>query len=281
MGHGFRTIGRHCVAAALAGVLLLGDLGAVVAASPPTYGVPAVGARAAGPSFHVVKPGDTLRSIATLRGVRLRDLAAWNGIGSPYRVYVDGVLRLTAPAVALPRFATRVEVITATEPPSACPVRYGDLRRIWVSYIDFNGTYRDGAIIMNKRHTARTQAVFRALYHRRFRIQAMVPLAVNMRGWADWDLVTSGYACRKVGGSRTWSQHAYGNAIDINPGQNPMIRNGVIEPIAGGAYVKRGPYRRGMVHAGGAVTAFTANGFPWGGRWHSLKDYMHFSTTNR
>jgi hypothetical protein len=25
----------------------------------------------------------------------------------------------------------------------------------------------------------------------------------------------------------------------------------------------------------------TANGFQWGGRWSSRKDYMHFSSTNR
>jgi hypothetical protein len=276
---GFRRIRLRAGAAVLIGALLLsGGVG-----SSPVHAVPAGAAgvaRAAGPSFHVVRPGDTLRGIATLRGVRLTDLAAWNGIVSPYRVHVDGVLRLWAPAAALPGFATRVEVITAGGQPRACPVRYADLRRIWVSYIDFNGTHRDGAIIMHRRHVAKTQAAFRSLYQRRFRIQAMVPLDVNMRGWADWDLVTSGYACRKVGGSTKWSQHAYGNAIDLNPGQNPMIRDGVVEPVAGAGYVRRAPYRRGMVHAGAAVTAFTANGFPWGGRWNSLKDYMHFSTTN-
>jgi hypothetical protein len=194
---------------------------------------------------------------------------------------VDGVLRLWPPVTSLRGFATRIEVITASGQPKACPVRYADLRRIWVSYIDFNGTHREGAIVMHKRHATRTQAAFRSLYQRRFRIQAMVPLNVNMRGWADWDLVTSGYACRKVGGTSTWSQHAYGNAVDLNPGQNPMIRDGVVDPVAGAGYVRRSPYRRGMVHAAGAVTAFTAKGFPWGGRWRSLKDYMHFSTTDR
>jgi hypothetical protein len=36
-----------------------------------------------------------------------------------------------------------------------------------------------------------------------------------------------------------------------------------------------------MIHPDGAARAFTANGFYWGGRWSSLKDYMHFSSTNR
>ena len=36
-----------------------------------------------------------------------------------------------------------------------------------------------------------------------------------------------------------------------------------------------------MMHAAGAVRAFTGNGFHWGGRWNTLKDYMHFSTTNK
>ena len=34
---------------------------------------------------------------------------------------------------------------------------------------------------------------------------------------------TSGYNCRRVAGSASWSEHAYGAAIDINPVQNPYV----------------------------------------------------------
>jgi D-alanyl-D-alanine carboxypeptidase len=37
-----------------------------------------------------------------------------------------------------------------------------------------------------------------------------------------------------------------------------------------------------MVHPGDVVvTSFKAIGWGWGGDWHTLKDYMHFSLTGR
>jgi hypothetical protein len=93
--------------------------------------------------------------------------------------------------------------------------------------------------------------------------------------------VTAGYNCRPVAGTDVWSQHAYGLAIDLNPVQNPMLRGTSVTPAGSGAYLDRSRYLIGMVHAEGAAQAFIRNGYFWGGQWHSLKDYMHFSPTNR
>ena len=46
---------------------------------------------------------------------------------------------------------------------------------------------------------------------------------------------TSGFNCRRVAGQSSWSAHAYGEAIDLNPVQNPYVRPGSITPPAGGA----------------------------------------------
>jgi LysM repeat protein len=245
---------------------------------------PAVAQGAAAYPYHVVRPGQTLREIAAGHGLRHQDLAAWNGLRS-YAVYPDSVLRLDRPAVGLPAFRTSVQYVTPPmvnwDPAKRCPVRPSDLRKIWVSYLDFNGRAHIGSIVMHRWNAARTQSVFRALYARRFRIQAMAPLSVNLPGTRDGSVVTSGYQCRRVGGSTTWSQHAYGNAIDINPVQNPMLRDGVVTPSTGTQYLRRGVYRRGMLHGDGAAAVFGANGYYWGGRWSSLKDWMHFSTNDR
>jgi hypothetical protein len=115
----------------------------------------------------------------------------------------------------------------------------------------------------------------------RFRIMAMAPMSVNMPGESDMSIVTGSYNCRPVAGTRTWSQHAYGYAIDVNPLQNPMFRGSYISPRSGRFYSNRQQYKIGMMHPEGAVRAFTANGFHWGGGWRSLKDYMHFSPANR
>jgi len=58
---------------------------------PPTRPTPpATGA-------YRVQPGDTLYAIAFNHGVDYRDLAQWNGIAAPYRIYVGQELRFDAP----------------------------------------------------------------------------------------------------------------------------------------------------------------------------------------
>jgi LysM repeat protein len=248
--------------------------------------LPAVPAQAARTTvWHVVRPGQTMAGIARTHGLRVADLGRWNQIVPPYPVHVDETLRLTRPATPLPAWRTRIEMVTPAmvnwDPRRRCPVPPADLRRIWVSYIDFQGAYHDGSIIMHKSLVTATQRTFFTLFRWRYRIMAMAPMSVNMPGQTDMSIVTAGYRCRRVAGSTTWSEHAYGRAIDLNPLQNPMVRGSYLDPPGSAFWVRRNRYLIGMVHAEGAVRAFTRNGFRWGGRWRTLKDYMHFSPTNR
>jgi hypothetical protein len=265
---------------------------ATPAAATPATAVPAAVAWAAPAvvasrinAWHVVKPGQTIFGIARYYGLRPSDVARWNQIGAPYRIHVDSILRLSRPPAPLRAWRTRVDLVTPAsvgwDPRRRCPVPPSELRRIWVSYIDFLGRHHHGSIVMHKSLVTRTQRAFHLLYQRRFRIMAMAPMWANMPGQTDMSIVTSGYQCRAVAGTRTWSQHAYGRAIDLNPLQNPMVRGRYIDPPAGRGWLNRARYRIGMVHAEGAARPFTANGFYWGGRWRTLKDYMHFSSTNR
>jgi LysM repeat protein len=235
--------------------------------------------------WHVVAPGQTMAEVAEAHGLSVAALARWNQIVAPYPVYVDEVLRLTAPAVPLESWRTRVEPVTPEmvdwDPARKCPVAPAYLRRVWVSYIDLQGGYHDGSVIVRQDVVLRAQRAFFTLFRRRYRIMAMAPMSVNMPGARDMSIVTAGYNCRAVAGTRVWSQHAYGTAIDVNPLQNPMIRGRLIDPGAGARYLRRSRYWIGMMHVDGAVRAFTANGFYWGGNWNSVKDYMHFSTTNK
>jgi len=249
--------------------------------------LPAGPARAAAGTtvWHVVKPGETMAGIARRYGVRLADVGRWNQVVRPYPVHVDETLRLTRPAAPLPAWRTRVEAVTPAmvnwDPKRRCPVPPADLRRIWVSYIDFRGGYHDGSIVMHKSLVAPTQRAFLTLFRWRYRIMAMAPMSVNLPGWTDMSIVTSGYSCRPVAGSKSWSEHAYGRAVDLNPLQNPILRGSYLDPPGSGAWLRRDRYLIGMAHPEGAVRAFTTAGFRWGGQWRSLKDYMHFSPTNR
>lgn len=235
--------------------------------------------------WHVVAPGQTLASIAAYHRVRKSDLARWNQVSMSYAVRVDGTLRLNRPPTRLRAWRTRVELVTPAmvrwNPRKRCPVRPADLRRIWVSYIDFRGSYHNGYIIMHRSLVGRTQNAFYTLFHSRFRIMVMQPASVNQPGLTSTTTLTTGYECRTVYGSGNWSEHAYGRAVDLNPLQNAMFQGSYIEPPAGAAWVRRDRYRIGMVHAEGAARPFIANGFRWGGAWRYTKDYMHFSPTNR
>ncbi len=89
--------------------------------------------------------------------------------------------------------------------------------------------------------------------------------------WADWErdgllsLVKTWdgmFNPRRIGGSNTVSNHAFGVAFDINAGSNPWGGN---IPLVGQA---------GSVRL--LVPAANKNGFYWGGHYKGKKDGMHF-----
>nr|WP_246304912.1 M15 family metallopeptidase [Nocardioides thalensis] len=93
---------------------------------------------------------------------------------------------------------------------------------------------------------------------------------------------TAGLVCRAARGTTSWSAHAYGLAIDVNPFQNPYENGDVVLPELASAYLDRSWVRPGMVLAGSVVVReFARIGWSWGGAWSSLKDYQHFSATGR
>ena len=92
---------------------------------------------------------------------------------------------------------------------------------------------------------------------------------------------TSAFNCRAVAGTSTWSQHAYGRAIDLNPVENPYVSSSGVYPPEGRPYADR-PDLPGVLHAGDlAVSAFATAGWPGGGAWSGTKDYPHFWATGR
>ena len=89
---------------------------------------------------------------------------------------------------------------------------------------------------------------------------------------------TSAFNCRDIPGTGSWSLHAYGQAIDINPLLNPYIDStGAFQPANAGPYLDRNRIDPGLLHDGDpAVRIFTERGWRWGGDWRTPKDYQHF-----
>jgi D-alanyl-D-alanine carboxypeptidase len=153
-----------------------------------------------------------------------------------------------------------------------------------MSYWGFDGRPHTGSMVVNSAVTAAVLKVFAQLFAEHFPIHQMQP--EDVYGGQDpvsmADDNTSGFNCRYAvaPGPPTWSVHAYGEAIDVNPVENPYLEGGQVQPAAGAQFLNRSQYRPGMAVPGGQlVEAFASVGWFWGGRWTASPDYQHFSAT--
>ena len=189
---------------------------------------------------------------------------------------------------ALPSFTSSVSPVTAAQLGRTwrpgCPVGPSQLRLLHLRYLGFDDKPRVGTMVVNASVTAAVIRVFADLYAHRFPLHSMVPeSAFAGRDPASMAADnTSGFNCRYAvtTGPKQWSVHAYGEAIDVNPVQNPYVFNGVAQPVSGRAYMNRSDVRPGMSEPGGVLNdAFASVGWFWGGRWTASPDYQHFSAT--
>jgi hypothetical protein len=189
---------------------------------------------------------------------------------------------------ALPVFTSSVATVSAAQLGATwrpgCPVGPNQLRLLHLRYVGFDGKSRVGTMVVNVSVAAAVIHVFADLYARRFPLHSMIPeSAFDGKDPASMAADnTSGFNCRYAvaTGPKQWSVHAFGEAIDVNPVQNPYVFNGVAQPVKGRSYVNRGDVRPGMSEPGGVLNdAFASVGWFWGGRWTASPDYQHFSAT--
>jgi hypothetical protein len=166
-----------------------------------------------------------------------------------------------------------------------CPVGPVELRLLRIDHWGFDGRVHRGELVVHRDHARRILKVMEQLFRARYPIQRL-RLVDAYRGDDDRSMAannTSAFNCRRVSGTRIWSEHAYGRAIDVNPLRNPYVtRGGRVSPPAGRPYANRSGRARGMIHSGDQVVrAFAAAGWEWGGNWSGARDYQHFSSTGR
>jgi hypothetical protein len=181
----------------------------------------------------------------------------------------------------------RHELIASHHYYANCPVPLSGLRIMTLTYWGFDGRSHTGQMVTNASSVAPLTSVFRKLYAIRFPIHHMSLVQVYgpVSKWPKDMDVTYSFSCRQAvpspcsGGTGTgsWSMHAYGEAIDVNPLENPYVGCGQTRDKTAVSYMKRTPLRKGMVTPA-VYAAFRAAGWGWGGSWYgSTKDYMHFS----
>jgi hypothetical protein len=212
---------------------------------------------------------------------------------------MPAALALPAVLVALaPAFQSSIEPLSqpvqaqlrgAGDWHRGCPVGLSDLRLLSVSYHDFRGRTQTGQLVVNRTAAAPLARAFRQLYALHFPIRHMrFADAYGPRRDRPRDGDVSGsFECRQAvpspctggRGTGTWSMHAFGLAVDVNPVENPYVGCGQSRDPSARRFFDRSRHRRGMVTPG-VIAAFGSIGWGWGGSWAgTTKDYMHFSST--
>lgn len=196
----------------------------------------------------------------------------------------ETVRTVTPPPSPQPRPA-EVHPVTAADLGTTwrpeCPVPPDALRRVDLDYWGFDGRTHRGRLVVHRELTDDVVDVFADLHRQRFPIEKMH--TADLYPGADDELSmrdnnTSAFNCRDIPGTGSWSLHAYGRAVDVNPKLNPYIdRRGEFQPANAGPWVDRARTEPGMLHDGdAAVRAFTDRGWRWGGHWRTPLDYQHF-----
>lgn len=177
-----------------------------------------------------------------------------------------------------------LDVVARSSWSDVCPVDLDELTYLTMSHYGFDGRFHTGEMIVNAAVAQDVVEVFRKLHEARFPIEQMRVITaeeIDAHPTGDFNDTTS-FVCRPAVGSSSWSQHAYGLAVDINPFHNPYLKGDLVLPELASAYLDRDDIRPGMIVEGDAVTrAFDDIGWGWGGRWSSLDDWMHFSQNGR
>ena len=153
-------------------------------------------------------------------------------------------MTVTLSRAAAPAFTATIEPVRWADLRfsyrAGCPIGPSQLRTISVSHWGFDGRAHVGRIVVAKRVAPSLATVFRTLWEERFPIRRLRPVSAY-RGSDDASMAadnTSGFNCRFVGGTSRWSMR-YGEAIDVNPVENPYVRGSTASPPAGREYLDR------------------------------------------
>ncbi len=170
------------------------------------------------------------------------------------------------------------------------PVPCERLSRVSFQYVNLAGKTEMGNVVVLDVVSEQVEAIFSKLFTIRFPIHKSVVME-NYQGDDNASMAdnnTSAFNGRAITNGKTWSKHAYGVAVDLNPLQNPFLgfsANGEVNvsPAASAkSFVNRKVIRTNKQHRSGMIDIgiidiFSRHGFlTWGGDWDQPIDYQHF-----
>ena len=164
-----------------------------------------------------------------------------------------------------------------------------DLRYLKILHCNFDHVSQMGEMIVNVQISEEILEIFRYLYQNEYEIESMHLIDDYWQGDGESSDTasievnnTSAFCYRLVTGGSTWSRHAFGYAIDLNPQQNPYVTydwNGNPSCYHANAreYIDRSSGDPHVIVCGDiCYNIFTQYGYTWGGNWDNPIDYQHF-----
>ena len=164
-----------------------------------------------------------------------------------------------------------------------CTIPLEDLRYLHILHKDINGEIKEGEIISNVYIAEKLINIFQKLYLQNYPIEKIKLIdeydADDEKSMSDNN--TSCFNFRFISYTNKISKHGLGLAIDINSLYNPYVKkvNGKlsIEPSNAVNYIDRTKYFQYKIEENDfCYKLFIENGFEWGGKWNTIKDYQHF-----
>ncbi len=162
-------------------------------------------------------------------------------------------------------------------------IKISDLRLVKCLHLGFDDSTKQGELIVNKLIAEEVSEIMQKLYEAKFPIEKIELVdkynANDEISMADNNSYSFCY--RQISSSDKLSLHALGLAIDINPVQNPYVKEVsgklVVLPEKGESFLDRTQAAKGIItEESDCVKIFASYGFAWGGDFVSLKDYHHF-----
>ena len=148
------------------------------------------------------------------------------------------------------------EVLARSTWAAGCPVGPDDLAYVQLTFWGFDDQRHTGELLLNRSVADDVVGVFRTLYESGFRSRSCgshTRSELDAHPTGDGNN-TESFVCRPTTGSTsTFSQHAYGLAIDLDPFQNPYTNGDLVLPELASSYLDRDDVRPGMITPDGVV----------------------------
>jgi len=145
----------------------------------------------------------------------------------------DTVAELPGAGFASQVSAVPADVLARSTWLPGCPVTADQLAYVRLTFWGFDDQRHTGELLVDATVADDVVTVFRQLYRARFPIEQM---QITTR--AELDAAPTGdgndtesFVCRpSTGSTTTYSQHAYGLAVDVDPFQNPYVKGDLVLP---------------------------------------------------